>query len=89
MSMLHQWATGTNKQTTEGTYDNAIPNTEPTGTAYEKEKASQYATTKRQNKGGADTNDATNWNPWNLLKMWKYRKILKLEGKFNDTNMSA
>lgn len=89
MSMLKQWACGDNAQTTIGTYDNELPNTEPTGAAYVKEKASQYSATKRQNLGGADTNDRPNWNPWNWAKMLKLRKILKREGKYNPTNMAA
>lgn len=89
MSMIKQWACGDNAQTTAGTYDNELPNTEPTGDAYVKEKASQYSATKRQNKGGTDTNDGINWNPWNLFKQVKLRKILKREGKYGPTNMAA
>lgn len=89
MTMLKQWADGDNTQATLGTYDNELPNTEPTGAAYVKEKASQYSATKRQNLGGADTNDRPNWNPWNVLKMLKKRKIFKREGKYGEANMEA
>jgi len=87
--MLKQWACGDNAQSSAGVYTNELPNTEPTGESYVKEKASQYATDKRQNLGGADTNDATNWNPWNILKQWKVRKTFKREGVYNPTNMAA
>jgi hypothetical protein len=89
MTMLKGWACGDRAQGTLGTYTNELPNTEPTGASYVKEKASQYSATKRQNLGGTDSNNRANWNPWNFLKQWKLRKTLKREGKYNATNMAA
>lgn len=88
MSILQQWATGTNKQTTLGEYDNEIPNTEPTGAAYVNWKAQNYSTTARIKKGSTGSTDTVNkW--YNLAKMAKLRKILKRESKFGQTAMAA
>lgn len=95
MSMLQQWATGTNVQTTTGEYDYELPNTEPSGTAYVNWKAANYTTSATRNLGGSSKVDGTTVvddtvNRWyNLVKMLKFRKILKRESKFNATNMSA
>ena len=91
MSMLHQWATGDNTQSTAGTYDNAIPNTEPTDDAYVHWKAAEYSAAARRNLGGSGgkDNSGVTTNPWNWLKMYKYRKILKHNGKRGAANMAA
>lgn len=105
MSMLQQWATGDNSQSSAAEYTYELPNTEPTGTAYVNWKAKNYATTRQRNLGAGDTNssgtsdgnkaDGTSvvddiTNKWyNLCKMLKLRKILKRESKYNPTNMAA
>lgn len=89
MTMLKQWACGDNAQSAPGIYTNELPNTEPTGDGYVKEKASQYSTTKRQNIGSVNSNDRANWNPWNTAKLIKQRKIFKREGVYGPANMAA
>lgn len=77
MSMLHQENTRDNLQSTAGTYDNALPNTEPTSAAYVAWKAKNYT-------------PATAIRCWyNLGQMRKYHKILKRDSKLGRTGMSA
>jgi hypothetical protein len=53
-----------------------------------KEKAKQYSATGRQNLGGATktANQTTKKLEWyNILRMWKWRKIVKYRGKVGRT----
>jgi hypothetical protein len=77
MAMLHQFATRDNSQTTFGTFDNIIPNTEPTDTAYVNWKAKNY------------TPATDNRGVYEFAKQWKYHKILRRNGKLGETNMEA
>jgi hypothetical protein len=91
MSMLHQQATRDSTQTTIGEYDNDIPNTEPTVTAYTDWKAKAYSTSGRVNPGGSG-NRAVNevhTRRYEHGPMWRYHKILKREAKLGATAMAA
>lgn len=103
MSMLQQWATGTNAQTTDGEYDYELPNSEPTDTRttqkggqhydkpYTNWKAKNYTTSGRIHKGGSSgkaVNEVCN-NWYNVYAMLRFRKILKRYSKYNATNMAA
>jgi hypothetical protein len=80
-----------------GDFANELPNSEPSeaagqvgaaSTPYTLEKAKQYSTTGRQNLGGAtktanQTTKKLDW--WNIYRMWKWRKILKMRGKVGRT----
>jgi hypothetical protein len=77
MAMLHQFATRDNTQATEGTFDNIIPNTEPTDAAYVAWKAKLY------------TPATANRGLYNLAHQFRYHKILKRNSKLGETAMEA
>lgn len=77
-----------------GDYVYELPNSEPSeaagtvgaaSTPYTLEKAKQYSATGRQNSGndsGKTANQTTKKLDWyNLLRMWKWRKICKARNK--------
>jgi hypothetical protein len=75
--MLHQQMTRDNTQSTEGTYDNVLPNTEPTDTCYTTWKAKHY------------TPATANRALYSLGHMWKLHKTLKRNSKLGATAMAA
>ena len=101
MAMLKNWATGTNDTTTftKGkSPTQLLPNSAPTDAAttpYARwiANAGNYLSGAVQVNPGGGSNKASNATRltgiYALGRMWKYRKILKRVGKFNQTNMTA
>jgi len=89
MAMLHKWATGNHEKdnTKNDSAGNAViqsvddfayelANTEPTDAAYTREKAKSYSAAGKY-RGGSKKK--LEW--YNILRMWKWRKIHKTQGK--------
>jgi hypothetical protein len=77
MAFLHQVATRDNTQATEGTFDNKIPNTEPTDACYTNWKAKNY------------TPATANRGQYEQHKQWILHKTLKRNSKLGEANMEA
>jgi hypothetical protein len=78
MAMLFAQMSEYQTQTTGGTFDNEVPNTEPTDTAYTNWKAKNYTPA-----------TALNGAKYDFGKMYKMRKIYKANSKLGATAMEA